>query len=457
VKIAVSFFKAYDLRGEYGVDFDLETIYRIGRWLPTVLGARRLLVGRDARLSSPDIRDALCRGLTESGCDVDDMGLATTPMVYFLTARDRYEGSVQITASHNPPSHNGLKISRAGALPVGYASGLSDVEARVGSGKLPPASGSAGRVRTVECRDDFVQWLRARREDLSGLRLAVDCSDGVAGLVARDVLGEGPLYLNEKPDGRFPHHAPNPLEVENCAQVGAAVRDGGLDAGVIFDGDADRVVFVDERGRFIQPDYLIPVIAHAFLIREPGATVIHDIRTSRGVIEALHADGAKTVMGKVGHAFAKVALRETGAVCGGELAGHYYFRDFFFCDSGELAALLVLNALASAKRRGQRFSDVIAPIRRYANSGEMNFRVADKDGAIAAVLKALEAFGPPTASYAFDGVRIEFADWWVNVRKSNTEPYLRMIVEARDDALLTARTDLLRGALTPFMEQAAIG
>lgn len=453
----MSFFKAYDLRGEFGADFDLDTVYRIGRWLPDLLDARKLLVGRDARLSSPAIRDALCRGLTESGCDVDDMGLATTPMVYFFTAQDRYEGSVQITASHNPPSHNGMKISRAGALPVGYASGLSELEARVRSGALPLPAAAAGQVRMIDRRDAFVRWLRAYRGELSDLRFAVDCSDGVAGLVIRDVLGEGPLYLNEVPDGRFPHHAPNPLEAENCAQLEAAVKAGGLDAGVIFDGDADRVMFVDEGGRFIQPDYLIPVIAHAFLVREPGATVIHDIRTSRGVIEALHADGAKTVMGKVGHAYAKVALRETGAVCGGELAGHYYFRDFFFCDSGELAALLVLNALAQAKRRGLRFSDLIAPVRRYANSGEMNFRVADKDGAIAALSKALDAFGPPMARCAFDGVRTEYADWWVNVRKSNTEPYLRMIVEARDQALLTARTGLLRAVLDPFLERASVG
>lgn len=453
----MSFFKAYDLRGEYGVDFDLDTVYRIGRWLPGALGARRLLVGRDARLSSPDIRDALCRGLTESGCDVDDMGLATTPMVYFFTAQGGYEGSVQITASHNPPAHNGMKISRAGALPVGYTTGLAELEARVASGELPPPAPRSGQVRTVDNRGAFVAWLRVRRGDLSGLRLAVDCSDGVAGLVARDVLGEGPLYLNETPDGRFPHHAPNPLETENCAQLSATVREGGLDAGVIFDGDADRVMFVDEQGRFIQPDYLIPVIARAFLAREPGATVIHDIRTSRGVIEALHADGAKTVMGKVGHAYAKVALRETGAVCGGELAGHYYFRDFCFCDSGELAALVVLNALAQAKRQGLRFSDLIAPIRCYANSGEMNFRVADKEGAIAALLGALEPFGPPTARCAFDGVRVEYAEWWLNVRKSNTEPYLRLIVEARDEAMLAARTGLLKGVLSPFLEREAVG
>jgi phosphomannomutase len=446
----MSFFKAYDMRGAFGTDFDLETVYRIGRWLPSVLGARRALVGRDIRLTSGDLREALCRGLTESGCEVDDMGLATTPMVYFFTAREGYDASVQITASHNPPHHNGMKVSRAGAVPVGYDTGLSELEARVNSGALPPAAAVAGALRTVAYRDAFVAWLRAHRADLSGLKLAVDCSDGMAGLLIRDVLGEGPLYLNDTPDGRFPHHSPNPLESESRRQLREAVTSQGLDAGVIFDGDADRVMFVDETGAFVQPDYLIPVIARAFLAREPGAAVIHDVRTSRGAIEALQAAGARTVMGKVGHAFAKVALRATGAVCGGELAGHYYFRDFFCCDSGELAALLVLAELAAAKRRGVSFSALMAPIGRYANSGELNYRVADKDGAIAAVLAALETFGAPQSRCDVDGVRIEYAEWWLNLRTSNTEPLLRLIVEACDEAVLAERRALLEAVLAPF-------
>ena len=448
----MSFFKANDMRGAFGVDFDLDTVWRVGRWLPSVLGVRRVLVGRDVRLTSEAVREALCRGLVESGCEVDDMGLATTPMVYFFTAQMGYEASVQITASHNPANHNGMKVSRAGAVPVGYASGLAVLEARVMSGELPPAVVGGG-VREVAYRDAFVAWLRERRGDLSGLDFAVDCSNGMAGLIIRDVLGDTPRYLNEEPDGRFPGHAPNPLEVENCAQLMEAVTAGKLDAGVIFDGDADRVMFVDETGAFVQPDYLIPVIARRFLGDEPGATVIHDIRTSRGAIEALRRDGAVTVIDKVGHAFIKATLRELKAVCGGELAGHYYFRDFFCCDSGELAALMVLDTLAEAKRRGVTFSQMMAPIRCYANSGEVNFTVLDqdKDAAIAAVMAALTPFGEPAAAYDFDGMRVEFDDWWVSIRKSNTEPYLRLIVEARDGAMLAARRALLEGAVMPFV------
>jgi phosphomannomutase len=211
-------------------------------------------------------------------------------------------------------------------------------------------------------------------------------------------------------------------------------------------------MFVDETGAFVQPDYLIPVIARAFLAREPGATVIHDVRTSRGAIEALQADGARTVMGKVGHAFAKVLLRETGAVCGGELAGHYYFRDFFCCDSGELAALLVLAALADAKRRGLSFSALMDPICRYANSGELNYRIAEKDRAIDAVLKAAQAWSAGATRSDIDGVRLDDADGWLSVRKSNTEPYLRLIVETRDAALLRQRLAALETALAPFVD-----
>ena len=438
------------MRGEFGVDFDLETVYRIGRWLPVVLEAKRVLVGRDARLTSDAIRDTLCRGLLESGCVVDDMGLATTPMVYFFTAKKGYEASIQITASHNPANHNGMKVSRANAVPVGYDSGLGELEKRVMSGLLPPLH-AAGFCSVVEYRDEFVEWLRDHKPDLSGLRYAVDCSDGMAGLIIRDLLGNKPIFLNEQPDGRFPHHAPNPLEVENCEQLMQVVKVQKLDVGVIFDGDADRVMFVDETGAFIQPDYLIFVIAQQLLRQEPqGAIVIHDIRTSRGVIEALIRAGAKPVMGKVGHAFAKKLLRETGAVLGGELAGHYYFRDFFCCDSGEFAALIVLGALAEAKASGITLSQLIAPLRCYANSGEINFRIEKKDEAIVAVRQALEVFGAPMAYYDFDGIRVEYAEWWLNVRKSNTEPYLRLIVEARDHALLDGKLALLRQTLEPF-------
>ena len=274
--------------------------------------------------------------------------------------------------------------------------------------------------------DDYVAWLLAHGSGHDGLKYAVDCSDGSAGILAARLFPDATL-LNDVPDGNFPHHSPNPLKAEAREQIAATVRERGLDCGVIFDGDADRAMFVDETGAFIQPDYLIPVLAETFGER---GVVIHDVRTSRAAIERLREDGFTPVMGKVGHAFAKVLLRETGAICGGELAGHYYFRDFVHCDSGELAALRILGAFAAAKRNGQSVSAFMAPLLgKYSNSGEVNFKVNDKPAAIARVLAAAAGLARETGRSEIDGYRIEFAEGWISVRQSNTEPLLRLIVE----------------------------
>lgn len=433
----MGFFKAYDMRGTFGVDFDLDTVYRVGRALPAVVGGRRWLVGRDARATSPAVHGALVAGLRSAGAEVADLGLATTPMVYFFTAQEEFDGSVMITASHNPPTDNGLKVSRKGALPVGYESGLAEVERRVlaDSSRCPAAAGSAPPPPDDAARRArYVDWLRAnlsasRFPDFSSLRFAVDCSDGMASIFARELFPSAVL-LNDMPDGRFPHHSPNPLLAEAREQLASVVRERGLDCGVVFDGDADRCMFVDERGDFIQPDYLIPVLASTFPDARDGKAVIHDVRTSRSAIEAIRAMGCAPVMGKVGHAYAKVLLRETDAVCGGELAGHYYFRDFMHCDSGELAALRLLGAFAEAKRRRQTVSEFLAPItRKYANSGELNFKTSDKPAAIARVLAAARTLGAETGRSDIDGHRLEYAEGWISVRQSNTEPYLRLLVE----------------------------
>ena len=439
------------MRGIFEKDFSLETVYAVGRWLPLILDSECMLVGRDVRASSDAVFEALCRGITDSGCNVDDMGLATTPMVYYFTAKKGYSGSVQITASHNPKDYNGMKVSKTGALPVGYESGLQELEKHVLSGELPPESKDRGEVCKVEYCSEFVDDLKKDIPDLSGLKVGIDCSNGMASLVIRDLLGDELLYINEEMDGSFPAHAPNPLEVKNCEQLMRLVKDNQLDVGVIFDGDADRVMFVDEQGRFVQPDYLIGVLAQRYIRTEPGCKIIHDIRTSRGVTENLQSQGAETVMGRVGHAYAKVLLRESKAACGGELAGHYYLRDFYCCDSGELAALMILDEIAAAKRAGKSFSELIAPYCRYANSGEMNFRVEDKDGAMRSVVESLECFGKPTAFYDFDGYRVEFDSWWLNVRKSNTEPYLRLIIEASDEAELEQRKAHVFSAMKEFV------
>ena len=448
----MGFFKAYDMRGTFGVDFDLDTVYRVGRELPGVIGAKRFLVGRDCRQTSPQVAAVLMAGLAEGGAEVSDLGLATTPMVYFFTAEDDFDASVMITASHNPPTDNGLKVSKRGAMPVGYESGLAEVERRVaGEGK---AIGMSLKFRTCEKATSvtdperlarYVAWLRAHALPTSDLKFAVDCSDGMASILAHELF-PGAVFINDTPNGAFPHHSPNPLLAASREQLAAVVREKGLDCGVIFDGDADRCMFVDETGAFIQPDYLIPVLASTY--HEPGATVIHDVRTSRAAIEAIRAQGATPVIGKVGHAYAKVLLREVKAVCGGELAGHYYFRDFHGCDSGELAALRILGAFAEAKAQGQTVSAFMAPLLgKYANSGEVNFKVEDKPAAIARVLEAAKGLAPETGRTTIDGYRLEYDAGWISVRQSNTEPYLRLIVECDTRARLNEWLGRLTSAI----------
>ena len=464
-------FKAYDIRGVYRDGLDEDLAYRIGRRLPALLGGKRALVGRDARLSSPSLTEALLRGIADAGCDVDDMGLASTPMVYYFTAEKGYDFSVQVTASHNPPEYNGLKISRAGARPVGYDSGLADLEKAVDE-PLPPPATAKGRIFHVDYVAEFVDFLHPWVPDLSGVRLVVDCSDGMASLIVRKLFGcavaqpnnsrrscggeaaevgavKPPRlgadargwtkYVAATPDGSFPNHAPNPFEPAGRTLICKTVRESKADAGVIYDGDADRMMLIDEKGDFVRPDLMIGVMAMPFLRKYPGATILQDIRTSRGVTEFLREAGAETAMWKVGHAFAKVKMRELNAVFGGELAGHYYFRDFHWCDSGELASLVALGEIAAAQRRGVTLSELVKPIDRYANTGELNFRIEDKAGTMERLRKHFVSKTEPEALYDFDGYRIEYRDWWFNVRPSNTEPYLRLIVEARTQDLLASR------------------
>lgn len=445
-------FKAYDIRGIYGDELTPDLAYRIGRCLPTLLHGRRALVGHDARSTSDALDEALSRGLTEAGCDVDDMGFASTPMVYFFTASDGYDFSVQITASHNPAAYNGFKISRAEARPVGYATGLAELEKMV-SLDLPSKAAAPGQIRKIDNRRAFLDFLKPWTPDLTGLKIVVDCSDGMGALVARDLFGDEAIYLADVPDGRFPHHPPNPLEESGRVLIEKAVLDHHADVGVIFDGDADRVMFIDEKGRFVRPDLMIAIMADAFLRDHPGSPILQDIRTSRGVTEHLVAAGAKPAMWKVGHAFAKVKLRELNAVFGGELAGHYYFRDFFWCDSGELASLVALGEIAAARKKGISFSELVAPVDCYANTGELNYRIGRKTEAIESVRAHLLSEAEPTRILDFDGYRIEYEDWWVSIRPSNTEPYLRLILEAKDDGLLQEKRDQVERYLAPFLDK----
>lgn len=443
-------FKAYDIRGIYNKDFNSETAYRIGYFLPSLLPCDYVVVGRDVRLSSDEIFENLCRGINDAGKDVWDIGLATTPMVYFATVFLKADASVQITASHNPPQYNGMKISRSMAIPVGGDTGLKDLEKMVASCTVKPVESSKrGRIVSKDIRADYLAFQKQFLPDMSGLNITVDASNGMSNLYVKDLFGKNAKYINDTLDGTFPGHEPNPLEVDNCRQLMAAVVKNGSDCGVIYDGDADRVMFIDERGRFIQPDYITAVLGMYFLAKEKGQVLV-DIRTSRSTTGYLEKLGAvKVHIWKVGHAFAKMKIRETGCIFGGELAGHYYFRDFFNCDSGILASLIVLQTVSMLKKQGRTLGSLIDEIVCFANSGEINFQLENKDGAIEAIS---EHFGAqkPDRILDFDGIRMDFPSWWFSVRKSNTEPYLRIVAEAATKEELEKRLAELRAIIGRF-------
>ena len=426
-------FHAYDIRGIYGVDFDRTTAYKVGYFLPELLGASEVLVGRDCRVSSQEIHDALVEGICDAGADVADIGLSSTPMVYFGTANYGFRASVQITASHNPAEYNGMKVSRENALPVGLDTGLGQIKAWIEEGRPTPVAAKRGVVREKDIHEDYIRFMMQFKGDYSGLKIAFDLSNGMANLFAHEVFGEEPDYLFDTIDGRFPNHEPNPLVAKNVEPLKQLVRKTGADVGVIYDGDADRVMFVDEKGNFVAPDLVIAMMALYFCDErgEKAPRVLQEIRSSKAVGEFLAGYGAELHTWRVGRAFAAPKLREIDGLWGGELAGHYYFKDFFYSDSGLLSSLIVLRIVAALKKQGKTLGGQIAEIAGYCNSGEINFRLEDKPGAMDAVREHFAAQETPLKVMDFDGYRLEFADWWFNIRPSNTEPYLRFICEAR--------------------------
>ena len=442
-------FHAYDIRGIYNVDFDRETAYKVGYFLPELLSADKVLVGRDCRVSSPEIHEFLVKGITDAGADVYDIGLSTTPMVYFGTANYGFKASVQITASHNPREYNGMKVSRENALPVGLDSGLGQIKEWIEAGRPTPAASAKGKVVSMDIHKDYLDFLLKFKGDYSGLKIAFDLSNGMASLYAKEIFGDEPSYIFEDLDGTFPNHEPNPLIPKNVEALQNLVQKVGADVGVIYDGDADRVMFVDNEGKFISPDLMIAVLGH-YYVEERGltGTVLQDIRSSKAVGEYLAPMGCRMETWKVGRAFAAKKLRELDGVWGGELAGHYYFKDFFYSDSGLLASMLILRVIASMKKKGVSLSQLIGRIARYKNSGEINFRIEDKKGAMDAVKEYFTSAETPTAFMDFDGYRVEFPDWWFNIRPSNTEPYLRFICEATSEALLEEKVAMTKKLLT---------
>jgi len=439
-------FKAYDVRGLAPEELDEQVARRVGEAFVEVLGADSVVVGHDMRPTSPGLAAAFAEGALAGGAEVTHIGLASTDQLYFASGHLGCAGAM-FTASHNPAAYNGIKLCRAGAQPVGAETGLVEIRDLVLVGLERPAITASGsrQVRHRDVLDDYARHL-LQLAPVAGRRLkvVVDAGNGMAGLTAPAVLGAlgsgqlelVPLYFEL--DGTFPHHEANPIDPANLRDLQASVVAEGADIGLAFDGDADRCFVVDELGRAVSPSALTALIAARELDRDPGAAVIHNLITSRAVPEIVAEHGGRPVRTRVGHSFIKATMAETDAVFGGEHSGHFYFRDFWRADSGMLAALHTLAALAEAEAP---LSEVLADYERYACSGEINSVVADAS-AVLAHFEASYAGAPGVTLDRLDGLTVSTDDWWFNLRPSNTEPLLRLNVEGRDLATMERVRDL---------------
>jgi phosphomannomutase len=438
-------FKAYDVRGVVPDELDVDTARRIGAAFASWSAAERIVIGRDCRLSSPELAAALAQGATAAGADVTDIGLASTDLLYFASGSLDLPG-IMLTASHNPPGYNGMKFCLAGARPVGQDTGLAEIRASA-AGPAPEPSASPGSVDHRDLLDAYVDHVLSfvDVEAMRPLTVVIDTANGMGGLVAPAVLSRLPVTLHHlypDLDGTFPNHPADPIDPANQVDLKGEVLKQGADIGLAFDGDADRVFLVDERAEGVSGSLVTALVAKALLRTSPGAPVVYNLICSWTVPEVIHEEGGRPVRTRVGHSFIKQVMAETGAVFGGEHSGHYYFRDNYYADSGLIAGVLVLGEMSSS---GQRLSDLLAPFRRYVASGEINSVVDDPTGRIEAIA---ERFAEGRQDRT-DGLTVEFPDWWANVRASNTEPLLRLNVEARKQPLLEERTGellaLIRG------------
>jgi phosphomannomutase len=434
-------FKAYDVRGIYARELDEDGAYAIGRAYVEQFEPRRIAVGRDMRVSSPSMAAALIRGATEGGADVLDLGLVGTEMVYFAVGELELDGGIAVTASHNPKEYTGMKIVRRGALPVGGDSGLLDIRDKAMSLGDAPEGQSLGQVQEYDVWPAYVERVLSFVDvsAIKPLRVVIDAANGMAGVMLPPVIERLPIeairYYFE-PDGTFPNHEPNPLLPENREFIVEKTTTEGADFGVAFDGDADRCFFVDDEGEFVPGDFVTALLAESVLEKSPGGKIIYDVRASWAVPETIEGAGGTPLINRVGHAFIKHRMREEGAVFGGEVSGHYYFREFSQADSGVVPFLLMLERIS---RRGEKLSQILRPYRdRYFITGELNTPVPD----VALKLEELEdRFGPQGEVSHLDGISVDAGEWHFNVRPSNTEPLLRLNLEARSEELMEQKRD----------------
>ena len=443
-------FKAYDVRGVIPDELDADGAYRIARAYVDEFEPKTMAIGHDMRVSSPELYEATVRGALDAGANVDEIGLAATEMLYYAVCEHGYEGGIAVTASHNPKQYNGMKIVRRAGLPLGGDGGIEKVRDRAlaGAYRTPATRGTLG---SREVLAGFAE--RCLRfcdpATMKPMRVVIDASNGMGGYMLEPILEQLPIVAERchfTPDGTFPNGEPNPLLPENRAFIMRTVAEQGADLGIAFDGDADRCFFIDDTGAFVPGDFVTALMAEALLQKDPGQTILYDVRASRAVAAVVEAAGGTALASRVGHAFIKHRMRKENALYAGEVSGHYYFRDFYSVDTGVVPALVMLDLIS---RSGKPLSELLAPLHaRYFLSGEINSTVTD----VALKLQEIkERYGPKGEGGTLthlDGVSVDFPDWHFNVRPSNTEPLLRLNLEAFSQAEMEQRTaevlDLIR-------------
>jgi phosphomannomutase len=444
MSINPTIFKAYDVRGLYPSEIDEAGARAIGAAYVSYLQARRIGVGRDMRLSSPTLAQAFIDGARAQGADIVDYGMIATDMLYFAVVRDSLDGGAQITASHNPKQYNGIKMVRREAFPLSGDAGIGEIREMVTTGKLPPPAPAPGTVTREDVLDDYVKHVMSFIDvnAIKPFKVVLDAGSGMGGLVAPKLFEHIPTKslttLCFDVDGTFPNHESNPLIEENRRDIVERVIAEGADIGIAWDGDADRCFFIDGSGEFIAGDFVTALLAESFLMKHPGETIVYDVRASYAVKDIVAKYGGKALMNKVGHSFIKRRMREDNAIFGGEVTGHYYFRDNFYADNGFIPALLILELMS---RKGQTLAQLLEPLRKkYFISGELNTKVSDQS----LVQKKLEGLAARYANghtYSLDGFSAEFPSWHFNVRGSNTEPMLRLNLEATTQQQMEAKRE----------------
>lgn len=430
-------FKAYDIRGIYPEQLNAEMAERIGRAFVVHTGAKKVVIGRDMRPHSVPLFEALAKGVMAQGADVIDIGLCSTPMSYHANGKLGADGSIMITASHNPAEWNGFKLCRKGAVPISGATGIADIEALALANEWTDAE-KPGTLSTYDIAQEYAAFLRSHAKMDRKLKVVVDYANAmgsyeIAGI--EDMFNIIPMY--KELDGTFPNHEANPLHTSTLDDLRAKVKETGADFGAGFDGDADRCGFVDDQGEIIPMDMFTALIAQDILSTDKGATILYDLRSSRAVPECIAEHGGRPVMSRVGHAFIKAQMREENAVFAGELSGHYYFRENFVAESQGLAMIKLANLIC---KENQKVSTMVDPLRKkYVQSGEINSKVAD----VPAILKAIKEKYSDGNMFELDGISVEYSNWWFNVRASNTEPLLRLIVEADTKEMMEEKRDAL--------------